>query len=134
MTVVIDASVAVSALIGGGKEGQWAEDVIARGSLVAPALIIVESANVLRRLEQRKGLSSLEINGAYQDLLRLDVELFPYEPFASRIWGLRHNVSSYDAWYVAVAESLNSDLATLDHRLLGASGPSCRFLVPEREA
>ena len=134
MTVVIDASVVVSALIDGGKEGQWAEEIIARGLLVAPVHLFVESANILRRLEQNKGLSALEINGAYRDLLRLDVELFPYEPFASRIWDLRHNVSSYDAWYVAVAEALNAELATLDRRLVRASGPSCRFLFPEGNA
>src|ERR1019366_8380139 len=41
---------------------------------------------------------------AHADLLDLRVELFPYAPFAARAWELRSNITSYDAWYVAVAE------------------------------
>jgi len=40
------------------------------------------------------------------------VELFAYEPFASRVWELRENVTAYDSWYVALAESLGARLAT----------------------
>lgn len=57
------------------------------------------------------------------------MELFPYAPFAARIWDLRDNVTCYDAWYVAVAETLNAPLATLDVRLANAPGPRCRFQV-----
>ena len=39
-------------------------------------------------------------------------------------------MTSYDAWYVALAEALGSDLATLDERLVKADGPRCRFLTP----
>jgi predicted nucleic acid-binding protein len=58
------------------------------------------------------------------------VALFPYRPFADRIWELRDTVTSYDAWYVALAESLDAPLATLDRRLAGAHGPICRFSLP----
>jgi predicted nucleic acid-binding protein len=57
------------------------------------------------------------------------VELFPYAPFAARIWDLRGSVTCYDAWSVALAEALSAPLATLDARLARASGPRCRFLV-----
>ena len=49
--------------------------------------------------------------------MQLDIELFPFEPFAGHIWELRHNVTSYDAWYVAIAEALKLPLATLDEPL-----------------
>lgn len=130
MTVVVDATVVVAALTDAGEAGQWAESIIAGGALAAPALLLVESANVLRRLERRNNISILEANSAHRDLLHLDVELFPYEPFASRVWDLRHNVSSYDAWYVAIAEALGGKLATLDGRLCRAAGPTCPFLTP----
>jgi predicted nucleic acid-binding protein len=39
-------------------------------------------------------------------------------------------VTSYDAWYVAVAEALGLPLATLDARLSRAKGVSCKFLIP----
>jgi predicted nucleic acid-binding protein len=37
---------------------------------------------------------------------------------------------SYDAWDVAVAESLDADLATLDSRLSRAAAPRYRFRLP----
>ena len=54
------------------------------------------------------------------------------KPFAQRAWELRHNLTSYDAWYVAVAEALGLPLATLDEGLARASGPKCDFLTPRR--
>ena len=53
-------------------------------------------------------------------------------PFAQRIWELRGNVTAYDAWYVALAEALGSELATVDLRLSRASGCQCVFLTPPR--
>ena len=43
-------------------------------------------------------------NRAHGDLLQLDLTLFPFAPFAERVWLLRDNLTSYDAWYVALAE------------------------------
>ena len=51
------------------------------------------------------------------------MQLFPHEPFAERIWALRQNVTCYGARYVAVAESVDAPLATLDARLAKAAGP-----------
>ena len=65
---------------------------------------------------------------AHHDLLGLRVELFAYEPFGPRAWELRGNLTTYDAWYVALAEDLGSPLATLDRRLSRAAGPRCGFL------
>ena len=131
MTVVVDASVVVAALVDSGPEGRWAESVVGADTLAAPELVQVEAANILRRLESRGKISRIEANGAHRDLLRLDVELVPFAPFADRVWELRRNVTCYDAWYVAVAEAFDCALATLDLRLSQATGPACRFMVPE---
>jgi predicted nucleic acid-binding protein len=40
-------------------------------------------------------------------------------------------VSPYDAWYVAVAETLDVPLLTLDRRMAVASGPRCEFRLPD---
>ena len=53
------------------------------------------------------------------DLQRLNIELFPFAPFAPRIWELRHTVTCYDAWYVALAEALDCPLATLGPKAQG---------------
>lgn len=127
---VVDASLLVGAVADTGPAGRWAESVIAAGDLVAPHLVFVEAAHALRRLESAALLRRLESTVAHADLTRLDLQLVPYEPFAERVWALRANLSSYDAWYVAVAEFAQLPLATLDRRLARAAGPECDFLLP----
>ena len=130
MTVVTDASVLVAVLVDSGREGKWAESAVAEGSLAGPELALAEASNILRRLEQAGKISRLEANSAHRDLLRLDLELFPFAPFADRVWALRNNLTSYDAWYVALAEVLDCPLVTIDRKLSRASGPRCQILVP----
>jgi predicted nucleic acid-binding protein len=93
VTAVVDASLLTAALVDNGPEGRWAEAVIGAGTLIAPELILVETANVLRRLEAGRDISALEATSAHRDLLRLDLELFPYAPFAERVWELRNNLT-----------------------------------------
>jgi predicted nucleic acid-binding protein len=130
LSAVIDASVLVAALVDSGPHGEWAEGILAAGSLNAPELALVEATNILRRLERAREITTPEANAAHEDLMQLNIELFSFDPFADRVWELRHNVTSYDAWYVAVAEALKLPLATLDSRLFRAKGPSCDFLTP----
>jgi predicted nucleic acid-binding protein len=127
---VVDASVVVSALVDAGTTGQWAEDQLRQQPLAAPHLLPAEVANVLRRAEGAGELSSEVASLAFQDLLDLAIDLYPFEPLAARVWQLRPAVSAYDSWYVALAESLDSPLATLDQRLAAAPGPRCEFEVP----
>lgn len=49
----------------------------------------------------------------------------------ARIWGLRDNLTAYDATHVALAEALGCPLLSADRRLAGAAGPQCAIhLVP----
>ena len=131
MTLVVDASMVVAALVDSGTDGRWAEALLTSGPLAAPHLLMVEAANILRRSAASGTISAEQASMAHADLLDLRVELFPYAPFAARIWELRDNVTCYDAWYVAVAETFDAPLATLDARLANAPGPRCRFMVSE---
>jgi predicted nucleic acid-binding protein len=90
----------------------------------------VEVANILRRASAAGEISVDVAALAHADLLDLRVELFPYAPFAARAWELRGNLTCYDAWYVALAESLDAPVATLDVKLTKAAGPGCRFETP----
>jgi predicted nucleic acid-binding protein len=130
VSAVVDASFLVAATADAGAEGRWAEDVVRAGGLVAPHLALVEATNILRRFEREGRLGRMEAGAAARDLLLFDLELMPFTPFAERVWELRANVTSYDAWYVAVAEQCDLPLATLDRRLARATGPRCRFLLP----
>lgn len=130
MTLVIDASLVVSALVDTGVAGRWAESLLVGGPLNAPHLMPVEVTNILRRAVARGEVTIDVASMAHADLLDLRVELFPFAPFASRVWELRGSVTSYDAWYVALAESLGASLATLDHKLAQVAGPRCDFETP----
>ena len=129
MSVVVDASVVVAALVDSGPDGRWAEEVLAAGGLVAPSLLPVEVASVLRRAAAG-GIGDDVASLAHADLGALAVRFVPYEVVAERVWALRATVTPYDAWYVAVAELLGLELATLDRRLARAVGPACGFLLP----
>ena len=130
MNAVVDSSVLVAALTDYGGEGAWCASAINDGPLFGPELVLVEASNILRRLELIGEVSTPEASIAHADLLRLGIELFPFAPFGPRVWELRANLTSYDAWYVAVAESLDCPLLTLDRRLARATGPNCEIVTP----
>ena len=130
MTLVVDAGFIVAFLVDSGAPGVWAEELLRGRNLAAPHLMPVEAANILRRAALAGDISQDTASLAHAELLELRVALLPYAPFAARIWELRENVTAYDAWYVAVAETLQCDLATIDHRLSTATGPHCSFLTP----
>ena len=57
----------------------------------------------------------------------LDIERYPHTPLLDRVWQLRHNVSAYDAVYVALAEVLSIPLVTGDAMLARAPGLNVRI-------
>lgn len=130
MTVVVDASAVVTALVDDGPEGRWAASVLGSEPLAAPHLMPVEAANILRRAARAGDVSEDVASLAHRDLVDLRVELFPYEPLAGRVWELRGTLTAYDAWYVALAEEIDAPVVTLDLRLARAAGPRCAFLTP----
>ena len=129
MNVVVDASVIVAALVDQGRDGRWAESLL-HEQLVAPALLPVEVASILRKAARSGALSQDSAALAHGDLLALPIEYFPYEVVGTRVWELRASVTAYDAFYVAVAELLSAPLATLDRKLARARGPRCKFRMP----
>lgn len=128
--VVCDASALIAVLLDAGPDGQWASRAVAGHDLTAPTLISFECANIIRRHELAGLISSDQAAQAHVDLLALPIELWPYELLGHRVWALRHNLSSYDASYVAVAEMIDADLVTLDRRISRAPGLRCLVQVP----
>ena len=89
----MDASSAAAALIDTGHDGKRAESAVAD-----PDRVLVESTNILRRLERAEIVFRIEANGARVDLLGTYIELSPFAPFARQIRELRGNLTSHDAW------------------------------------
>jgi len=130
MTLIVDASVIVAALVDSGSDGAWAEGQVSGGDLVAPSLMPFECANVIRRLAAAGTISDDIAHLAHRDLLALPIELANYELVSERAWELRNNATVYDASYVALAELLGAPLATLDRRLAAAPTARCTFRTP----
>lgn len=132
MTVVIDASLVLAVLTDDAAHGRWAGDQLRRRVLLAPELLPAEVASGLRRLAVRGRIRDRAAEAALAQASTLDVDLYPFAPLRDRVWELRHNLTPYDAWYVALAEAHGCPLATLDHRLVAAAGPRCDFVTPSR--
>ncbi|MXW34758.1 MAG: type II toxin-antitoxin system VapC family toxin [Chloroflexi bacterium] len=118
---VVDASVAIEVLLKtplGLAVGGTLEDA----TLAAPELLDVEVLHVLRNAVLHGRLDEARALTAIDDLELWPVERLPHAEFARSAWQYRHNVSAYDAFYVAVADALALPLLTADGRLSRASG------------
>jgi len=94
------------------------------GDLHAPCLLDIEVASAVRRLVASGEASPTRGLEAITDLLDLPLQRYPHEILVPRIWELRQNFSSYDAAYLALAESLTDEgvpLLTTDARLARAT-------------
>lgn len=128
MTVVIDASVAFAETLGIGPHSLWAREILGGNDVVAPELMTIEVAHLMRKTTLNGELTESEATGFISDLPFLVDAFLPHAPLLQRAWELRNNLTSYDAAYVALAEAHGAPLATLDERLSEAPGPPCPFL------
>lgn len=119
--IVIDASVLATALGDDGTEGAEARARIRPEDLAAPEIIDLEVASVWRRTLSDRRRAEL----ALADLADIPLRRAPHLPLLQRCWELRHNLTPYDASYVALAEALDVALLTADRRLARASGIRC---------
>ena len=74
MSIVIDSSVVVAALIDNGPGGAWAEHTIEGKTHYAPELLRVEVTNILRRFEGAKQITTPEATA--MRLMEIEIELF----------------------------------------------------------
>lgn len=91
--------------------------------MIAPALLDVEVLSVLRRAVLHKGLAEARAWMALEDLRDWPIDRVPHTVLIEEAWRHRHNVSAYDAFYVAVARLYEAPLLTTD-------GPLSRAPVP----
>jgi predicted nucleic acid-binding protein len=121
--IVLDASAAIEWLLQTSTGQRVEQQIFSQSeSLHAPHLLDVEIIQVLRRLVRERVISAVRADQAITDLLDLRINRYPHFVLLPRIWQLRHNLSAYDAAYVALAEELDAILLTSDARLASASG------------
>lgn len=119
--IVVDASAVVELLLRTPASASIQTRMFGnQDDLHAPQLIDVEVTQVLRRY----ALAG-ELDADHGQTLLADLMLFPMRRHAHqlllpRVWQLRHNLSAYDATYLALAEALDAALLTDDKRLVTA--------------
>jgi predicted nucleic acid-binding protein len=86
-------------------------------TLHAPHLIDLEITQVLRRYVSSASISADRGTEALSDFLDLPLTRYPHIVLLTRIWEMRHNLTAYDAAYLALAEALDAPLITRDRAL-----------------
>ena len=121
--IVVYASALIELLLPTDAAGTVAARLFDSGdSLAAPYLIDVEVAQVLRRYAQAGEIEGRRGREAMADLADMPIRRYPHEILLPRVWDLQHNLTAYDAVYVALAEALDAPLVTRDRRLARAAG------------
>ena len=126
--IVIDASAVVDLLRGGDElAAPIRERIAAEPVLHVPAIFELEVTQALRGIELRGQAPDARVDRARRNLSRLRTARYDHLPFLTRIWSLRHNLTAYDAAYVALAEAIGAPLVTTDRRLAHSAGHRARI-------
>jgi predicted nucleic acid-binding protein len=118
--IVVDTSAVLSVLVGQPKALGLVDRIRMDGDLHAPHLLDVDFQHGLRRLVISGAISEDRASDARMDFAELTMVRYPHVSLADRMWELRHNVTAYDAAFIALAESLLVPLVTCDARLARA--------------
>jgi len=121
--IVVDASALLEVLLNTPAAARVADRLFdSDETLHAPHLMDLEVAQVLRRYTASGALTADRGAQAIQDLTDFPLARYPHDLLLPRIWELRHNLTAYDAAYVALAEALEAPLVTRDAALAAARG------------
>ena len=110
---VIDASATVEYLLE-TDVGLRVAGLIAGARLIAPEMLDAEALSALRRKAQAQDIAEATAVDALARLEAMPVERVSHRTLTRAAWALRHNVSAYDALYVAVAQERGATLLTFD--------------------
>src|SRR5688572_7199454 len=121
-TVVLDASAGLKLVRDEADSDEVSRIVAAAARACVPSVFWLEVVNVLAR---RRGWSGAAVIEAIHELESLGIETVEADRAAAlAVIDLveRHDLTAYDAAYLALALSLDADLATADRRLALAAG------------
>lgn len=125
--IVVDASAILEALLQSPAAAAVEKSLFQEGlPLHAPHLIDLEATQVLRRYAATGQIEAARCHEALDALRDFPLRRYPHDVLLERVWELRHNLTAYDAAYVALAEALDATLLTRDSRLAAASGHRAR--------
>ena len=124
--LVIDASSLVDVLTDERESSVALAEKIAQANLFAPDHLFIESAQALKNLSAKLPAESIE--RAFDQLRTLDVQTVPFSVFSQIAWRHRHNLSLYDAGYLATAMITGNPLVTSDRKLAAVAKDHCEVI------
>lgn len=131
--IVVDASGMLAFLRGDEPQAEAVGVAIrAADEVHVPELLELEVANGLRKAVLRGDLEAGRAGQALDDFSDLDVQRWPHRALMERVWDLRHNLSAYDAAYLALAELLAATLVTLDAGLATVAARTVDVVTGQR--
>lgn len=118
---VIDASAAFEYLLNTPK-GQRVSELIQDVPPIAPEMLDAEVLSALRSAVMRGEIDESQALTALEDLADWPIERVSHRFLVRSAWQFRHNVSAYDALYIALADQRGMPLLTADGHLARAPG------------
>ena len=113
---VIDASALVEIVLR-TMLGEVVAGTIRDRNLIAPELIDAEVLSTLRRGVLADTVPESDAAAAVQRLINAPITRHSHSALVTEAWRYRHNVSAYDAFYLALARKHELPLITVDARL-----------------
>ena len=125
---VIDSSALVELVLNpelARRSGHLLDD-----DVYAPALLIPDSLNALKRQVSRKLISNQRATVAVQRIHTAPIEMVSMHPLTDEIWKISSTFSTYDACYVALAKHLSLPLMTCDTKLAAEARKHVPVVTP----
>lgn len=129
--LVLDASAAADVLLATERAAGVANALRLADEAHAPELIDPEVVAVIRRWSLRGWMTADAGARAVEELGELALVRHGHGALRPRAWQLRHRCSAYDAFYVALAESLGAELLTTDTGLAAAASGLVDLVAPD---
>lgn len=123
-TIVIDTSALMRLFIPDGDIPVGVDKLMLEAEkdeavILAPGLMIIEAGQVIFKKSKEKLLTDEEAEFLYADILSLPIRLYDPPDFAASALklSLAHNITVYDALFIAVAQFYSAIFVTVDRKL-----------------
>ena len=125
-TLVVDASCLVDWLLESEPQASTLDDLLTPATLIAPPHLQLEAAHALKNLS--RVVPETVIERAFETLTVVKVATLGFSQFGHVAWQHLHNLSLYDAGYLATAIMTGSPLVTSDRKLASVAKDFCEVI------
>lgn len=125
--MILDASVGVE-IVRKTPLGQRAIQLL-DDNLHAPDIFLAEVFHVLKRMTALRQISARDANISAALVSQMPLTFLTVSNYQSQLWNVATKISSYDAHYVILAQTLGQPIITLDQKLMRRKDLGVEFVV-----